>query len=305
MKNWTIAKLANQKGKVFIITGANSGLGYTAAKELASKGAIIVMAVRSLENGKAAKIEILKEVPSADIAVMQLDLADLDSVRKFSEAFRVAYDRLDVLINNAGIMMPNDRMLSEQGFELQLATNHFGHFVLASELMPLLEATAGSRVVTVSSIATKMKVAKIYFDDLQFEKRYEKMPSYSQSKLANIMFALELNKKLQESSSKVISVAAHPGYTATNLQQHMGLLGTIMNALMAQKQEMGVLPILRAATAPEVKGGDYFGPTKMGEYRGYPELVTPPELALDAGERQKLWALTEVLTAEQFRLGRE
>lgn len=303
MSKWTINNLTNQQGKVFLITGANSGIGLTATRELAKKGATVVMAVRSLDKGEAAKASVIQAIPSAEVSVMHLDLADLDSVRQFTEAFKAKYDQLDVLINNAGIMMPNERIVSKQGFEIQLATNHFGHFVLTNELLPLLESTKGSRVVTVSSIATKMKVAKIYFDDLQFEKAYEKMPSYAQSKLANIMFSLELHAMLEKANSEVVAVAAHPGYTATNLQKHMGLLGTIMNILMAQKQEMGVLPILRAATAPDVRGGDYFGPTKMGEYRGFPERVTPPELANDTKARKKLWDITESLTQTPFQLG--
>ena len=302
MSNWTLDNLLDQHGKTFVITGANSGIGFTATRALAKKGATVVMAVRSVEKGQKALKTILAERPHARLEVMHLDLSDLASVKLFSETFKAKYSSLDVLINNAGIMMPNERKTSRQGFEIQLATNHFGHFVLAKMLMPVLEAAPASRIVTVSSIASKMKSAKIYFDDLQFEKHYQKMPSYAQSKLANIMFALQLNDMLRKAHSKVISVAAHPGYTATNLQQHMGLLGKIMNALMAQKQEAGVLPILRAATAHDVEGGHYYGPSKMGEYRGWPVLVSPPDAALDNSIRRKLWEETERLTQTPFQV---
>ncbi|TDF41376.1 SDR family NAD(P)-dependent oxidoreductase [Alteromonadaceae bacterium M269] len=302
MSQWKITNLERQDDKVFLITGANSGIGFTTAKELLRKGATVILAVRNRQKGVEAVSKLKGDILQAKVSMLELDLADLDSVRQFSQNFKANHDRLDVLINNAGIMMPNDYMVSKQGFEIQLATNHFGHFVLTKSLMPLLESTSDSRVVTVSSIATKMKDADIYFDDLQFKKKYVKMASYAQSKLANTMFALELSDRLKESGSHVKSVAAHPGYTATNLQQHMGLLGTIMNALLAQKQEMGALPTLRAATAKQVKGGDYFGPTKMAEYRGYPELVTPPQLALDKKACEKLWTVTEELTKETFSL---
>jgi NAD(P)-dependent dehydrogenase (short-subunit alcohol dehydrogenase family) len=303
MTDWTIEDMPDQSGKTILITGANSGIGLGAAKELARKGAKVVLAVRDTNKGRSALSEIREVAPMAEIDVMQLDLADLDSVRAFATNFKEKYEQLHVLINNAGIMIPKQRMNSKQGYEIQFATNHLGHFLLTGELLELLERTPNARIVTLSSVVTKMKAADIYFDDLQFEKKYDKMAAYCQSKLANLMFTVELQKKLADAGSSTLSVAAHPGFTATNLQKHMGILGVISNFLIAQKLDMGILPTLRAATDPDVQGGEYYGPLKMGEYRGYPELNKLPARTTDTSAMANLWEVSENLTHTKFAPG--
>lgn len=299
-KNWSTANIPSLEGKVFLVTGANSGLGFGTSKELARKGAKVVMTARNLSKGEAAIAEIKKEIPNANLELIQLDLADLEQVKVFVKKFKSKFNQLDVLINNAGVMMPNDRFETKQGFEGQFGTNHLGHFVLTEGLMEVLEATPHARVVVLSSLVAKMGKAAIYWDDVQFEKSYDKMATYAQSKLANMMFAAELNQKLIETNSSVTCVMAHPGYTATNLQQHMGITGTIMNFLFAQKMEMGILPTLRAATDPNVKGGEYYGPRNMGNWRGYPVLNEPNPIANNRQETKRLWELSEVLTKVRF-----
>lgn len=294
-KNWTTANIPSLKGKTFLITGANSGLGFGATKELAKKGAKVIMTSRNLAKGNAALTKIKSEISDADLELMQLDLADINNVKEFSTNFKSRYQKLDVLINNAGVMMPVNRFETAQGFEGQFGTNHIGHFVLVNELLDLIESTPNSRIVVLSSLVAKMSKAAIYWDDLQFEKSYDKMASYAQSKLANMMFAAELDKRLREKNSTTICLMAHPGYTATNLQQHMGLQGKIMNFLMAQKVEMGILPTLRAATSPNVKGGEYYGPAKMGNWRGYPVINEPNTITNNRVATKRLWQLSETL----------
>ncbi len=299
-KNWTTDNIPNQKGKTFLVTGANSGLGLGTSKVLASKGAKVIMTARSMNKGHQAIAEMKKEVPNADVTLMQLDLADLSNVKQFTARFKAEYSKLDVLINNAGVMMPNERLETKQGFEGQFGTNHLGHFVLTHGLLEVLENIPGSRIVVLSSLVAKMKKADIYWNDLQFEKSYDKMASYAQSKLANMMFAAELNQKLRTKGSSAMCLMAHPGYTATNLQQHMGLQGRIMNALLAQKIDMGILPTLRAATDPDAKGGEYYGPEKMGNWRGYPVLNEPNPVANERKATQKLWSISERLTETTY-----
>lgn len=299
-KKWNTNDIASQEGKIFLVTGANSGLGLGTTKVLAEKGAEIVMAARNIEKGKKALAEVKQVAPRAKVSLMQLDLADLDSVAQFAEEFKAKYQQLDVLINNAGVMMPNERLTTKQGFEIQFGTNHMGHFVLTQQLLPLLEKTPNARIVTLSSLVAKMRKSNIYWDDLQWEKSYDKMGAYAQSKLSNLMFALELDQRLKAVNSPVMSLAAHPGYTATNLQQHMGLTGKVMNFLLAQKLEMGILPTLRAATDPNAKGGEYYGPLKWQEMRGYPALNEPPALALDKQSRTKLWDISEKYAQTTF-----
>ncbi len=292
---WNTANMPSQLGKTFLITGANSGLGFGTSKELAKKGAKVIMTARNLKKGDAAMTAIKKEVANADLTLMQLDLADLNSVEQFASAFKRDFQTLDVLINNAGVMMPNNRQVTKQGFELQFGTNHIGHFVLTNYLLPILERTPKSRIVTLSSLVAKMSKADIYWNDLQWEQSYDKMAAYAQSKLANMMFGMELHHRLQSRNSQTISVLAHPGYTATNLQNNMGLQGKIMNFLFAQKLEMGILPTLRAATALEVKGGEYYGPAKMGNWRGYPVINVLNPTAFERPITQRLWRITEEL----------
>ncbi|KXX66903.1 oxidoreductase [Flammeovirga sp. SJP92] len=300
MSNWTVDNMPSQKGKTFLVTGANSGLGFGTSVALAKKGAKVIMTARDLSKGTKAMFDLKKEAPTADVELMQLDLADLNQVKAFANAFKEKYQQLDVLINNAGVMMPAKRDETKQGFEIQFGTNHLGHFVLTNELLEILEKTPDSRIVVLSSLVAKMNKADIYWDDLHFEKSYDKMASYAQSKLANMLFAAELDRRLKKQRSAITCIMAHPGYTATNLQQHMGWAGRILNFLMAQKVEMGILPTLRAATDPNAKGGEYYGPAKMGNYRGYPVLNEPNKMVDDNGANQKLWQLSEQLTNTNF-----
>ncbi|WP_448554851.1 oxidoreductase [Thalassotalea montiporae] len=295
---WTTSNMPSQVGKHFLITGANSGIGLQAAKELAIKGAEVTLAVRNLAKGEAAIKSIRQSEPNAQLQLVQLDLSDLHSVADCVTQLNQAGKTIDVLINNAGVMQFDRREESTQGFELMWATNHLGHFALTLGLLTLLEQAAEPRVVTISSLAAKFKSANIYYQDLNFEQKHDKMAAYAQSKLANVMFAVELQSRLAESHSKIISVAAHPGYTATNLQQYMGLSGVIMNALFAQKVEMGALPTLRAATDTNLKGGEYIGPMKMSNYRGYPDTNSLPTAATQQSQRKKLWQVTEQILTQ-------
>jgi NAD(P)-dependent dehydrogenase (short-subunit alcohol dehydrogenase family) len=301
-QKWTEANIASQQGKTILITGANSGLGLRAATVLSEKGANVIMAVRNLAKGKEAIAKIKREVPNAKVELMQLDLADFNSIRKFSEEFHEKKSQLNVLINNAGLMIPPTREVTKQNFEIQFGTNHLGHFLLTGLLLDILKKTPNSRICVQSSIVHKMASQKpeIHFDDLNWEKSYNKYYAYSQSKLANLLFAYELDRKLKTNNIGVIVTAAHPGYTKTNLQDRAGLFVTaIMNNLVAQKLEMGTLPILRAATEENLSGSEYFGPTKgfiMRDSRGYPELVKSSDKSYDKERARKLWEVSEKFT---------
>ena len=297
---WTSKNIPDQTGKTFLITGANSGIGLETAKVLASKGANVILAIRNLKKGQQAKQAILDAVPNASISLTELDLSDLNSVKRCVNSLIEQGNPIDVLINNAGVMQFDRREESAQGYELMWATNHLGHFAFTAGVLPLLEKAEKPRIVTLSSMVAKFKEADIYYQDLNFENKYDKMAAYAQSKLANLMVATELQQRLQKSGSKIISVAAHPGYTATNLQQHMGLAGVIMNALLAQKIPMGALPTLMAATEEKLAGGEYIGPARMGNWRGYPGENTLPEAAKDSRQRQQLWQTTENILALSF-----
>ena len=297
---WDQQQVNDQAGKRFLITGSNSGIGYEAAKVLAGKGAEVIMAVRNQEKGRLAIESIMKQHPKAQLRQVELDLSDLNSVTRCVDTLIAERKPLDVLINNAGVMMLEKHTTSAQGHEMQWATNHLGHFALSSGLMPLLQMSTQARIVTLSSVIAKMRMAKIYYEDINFEKSYDKMATYAQSKLANAMFAMELHRRLQQLGSSIISVAAHPGYTATNLQQHMGLLGVVLNALFAQKMAMGALPTLQAATDSSLHGGTYIGPMSMANYRGYPGINSWPDAANDAQQCQRLWQTTESILGRPF-----
>lgn len=303
--NWTKENIPSQQGKTIIITGATSGIGLEAAKVLSEKGAKIILPVRNLEKGKLAVEQIQQRFKSADITLMNLDISDLDSVRRFAAEFLKKYRQLDLLLNNAGIMWTPQRETSKQGQELQFATNHLGHFLLTGLLMPLLKATPNSRVITQSSILHKKGQGQnfeptIYFDDLNFSKSFDTKKAYAQSKLANLLFTYELDRRLKAAKINSIAVASHPGYTATNLQKGLGWMMKVMNVLVAQKVTMGVLPILRAATEPNLKGAEYFGPTKMSEMKGFPELVSSSDTSHDETLAKKLWEVSERLTNHQY-----
>lgn len=301
VQKWTEANIASQQGKTILITGANSGLGLQAATVLSGKDANIIIAVRNLQKGQEAINDIKGKFPNARMELMQLDLADFNSIRKFSEEFHQKYSQLNILINNAGIMTPPTREVTKQNFEVQFGTNHLGHFLLTGLLLDILKKTPNSRIAVQSSVVHKMENQKpeIHFDDLNWEKTYNKYYAYSQSKLANLLFAYELDRKLKANKIDVVVTAAHPGYTKTNLQNRSGFIVTaIMNNLAAQKVEIGTLPILRAATEENLKGSEYFGPTKwsaFSEARGYPELVKSSDKSYDKERARKLWEVSEKL----------
>jgi len=296
MSNWTIDNIPSQKGKIVLITGANSGTGFGASKALAKKGSKVIMAVRNLEKGKVAAVKIKNEIPNADIELIELDLADLNSVDQFSVKFINKYPQLDILINNAGIAIPNGRTETKQGFESHFGTNHLGHFALTGKLLSLLSITKNSRVVTVGSFVPKQSKSKIRWEDWQYKFDFDGMKAYGQSKLANIMFALELQEKLSASNSSTISVLANPGFTKSGMQKDMNFVAKLMTLFFSQSVDMGILSILRAATDENVRGGEFYGPLHMKEMRGYPELTQAPQEAMIDSEREKLWKLSEQLT---------
>jgi NAD(P)-dependent dehydrogenase (short-subunit alcohol dehydrogenase family) len=296
-QQWTAENIPDQSGKVAIVTGANSGIGYETALALARKGATVVMACRDLSKANPAADALRAMQPSGTVEVMELDLGDLESVRQFAADYRERYDRLDLLINNAGIMMPPYGKTA-QGFETQIGVNHLGHFALTGWLLDLLLQTPGSRVVTVSS--TSHRFGEIDFEDLHWEnKDYRRNAAYGQSKLANLLFTYELQRRLTATGKETLATAAHPGWTATNLQAHAGLF-RFLNPFFAQKPPMGSLPTLYAATAPDVNGGDYFGPDGFMEARGYPKEVRSNDRSYDEAVAARFWEVSEELTDVRF-----
>ncbi|KAA9030004.1 oxidoreductase [Niallia endozanthoxylica] len=288
-------------GKTAIITGANSGIGFEAAKDFAQKGARVVMAVRNEDKGKSARKMILLEHPKAQVEVMRIDMADLKSIQDFTDAVKGQLDSVDFLINNAGVMMP-PYSKTKDGFELQFGSNHLGHFALTGHLLSLLKNTLDSRVVTVSSLAHKG--SKIMFDNLDGSKGYKKYPFYGQSKLANLMFAKELDKRLKQNDLETISLACHPGISSTNLfkfgKKDAPTFLKNAAAKLLQPAEMGALPTIYAATHPSLKGGEYIGPDGKGRRKGYPSLDTPHSVANDDAVMKKLWEVSEKLTGVVF-----
>jgi len=298
-QKWDSNNVPDQKERVAIVTGSSSGIGYETAHVLASKNATVIIAVRNLEKGNAAADKIRSEHKNADVKVMELDLANLESVRNFGSVFKGNYIRLDLLINNAGVMMPPYSKTAD-GFELQFGTNHFGHFTLTGLLIDLILKTENSRIVNVSSAAHKS--GKIDFSDLNWEKRkYKKMQSYGDSKIANLYFSYELQRRLNRAGSNTIAVASHPGWTATELQRHVGFVN-FLNRFFAQDIEMGALPTLYAATALDVKSGDYYGPSGWQEMKGYPKKIGSNELSHDTEIAEKLWAVSEEITGIRYTL---
>ncbi len=287
-------------GKAIIVTGGNSGLGYESVKAFAAKGAWVVLASRSAEKGEEAKSDILKTVPDGKITVMELDLGDLESVKSFAADYRKNHQKLDVLLNNAGIMM-TPYFTTKDGFEGQFGINHLGHFALTGLLMDMLLATPGSRIVNVSSGAHKN--GTMDFDNLQWEngKDYKPMKAYGRSKLSNLLFTYELQRKLEAAGKATIAAAAHPGIATTNLARHLEgkFLFKILTPLfktMAQDQAMGALPQIRASADPEVKGGQYYGPDGKGERKGYPVVVPSNEASHNLQDAARLWEESEKLT---------
>jgi NAD(P)-dependent dehydrogenase (short-subunit alcohol dehydrogenase family) len=297
MARWTFDDIPDQSGRVAIVTGANTGIGLETARMLAQKGARVVLACRSREKGEAAALRIAEERPRGVATFAPLDLSDLDSVAAFAGSITAAHARLDLLVNNAGVMVP-PLGRTKQGFELQFGTNHLGHFALAARLLPLLERTARARIVVVSS--TAQNLGRIDFDDLNWERRsYSAWPAYGQSKLANMMFALELRRRLARAGSELRVTAAHPGWTATDLQRTSGIV-RLLNPLFAMKPHDGALPTLRAATDASAESGSYWGPSRFGEMNGPPDRARIAERAKDETVAKRLWDDSEKLTGVAF-----
>lgn len=294
---WNTNNIADQSNKVVIITGATSGLGKEASKILAGKNARVIMAVRNTEKGESVAAEFKKALPNAKIDIRKLDLSHLGSVQSFAEGIMASYDRLDILINNAGVMMcPFSK--TEDGFEIQMGTNHLGHFALTGLLMPLLKKTKASRIVATSSIAHRQ--GDINFEDINWgERKYITGKAYGDSKLANLYFAYELSRKLQNDQNAPTVTAAHPGWTSTDLQRH-SLMFKILNPIFSQNVANGVLPTLRAATDEQAKPGDYFGPSGFLEMKGSPTLVKSTEMSHNESNAKQLWELSEKMTGIQF-----
>lgn len=299
---WTTAEIPDQRGRVAVITGANAGLGFATAAVLAAKGAHVVMAIRNLDKGKQAAAKITANTPDADIALQRLDLSSLDSVRTAAEELRAAYRRIDLLFNNAGVML-TPRQKTVDGFELQFGTNHLGHFALTGLLLDLMLDVEESRVVVISSPMHKIW-ASIRFDDLQWERRYNRVAAYSQSKLANLLFAYQLHRRLHEARVKTLAVAAHPGGTYSqqvhDSPQPLRPLVRLIGPRLMQPPHISALSPLRAATARDVCGGEYYGPDGWGEVRGYPVRISSSALSRDEAVQRRLWRVSEELTGVSY-----
>lgn len=299
---WTAADVADQRGRVVLITGANSGIGFETATVLAGKGAHVVLAVRDPAKGRQSAAAINDRYPGADVAVQRLDLASLDSVRNAVEELKAAHPRIDLLINNAGVAMP-PRDTTADGFELQFGTNHLGPFALTGLLLDHLLPVQGSRVVTISSQGHRVGAA-IDFDNLHGEHRYDRSLAYTRSKLANLLFTYELQRRLASGGAATIAVAAHPGGSRTGLMRNAprGIRAgvALVSPLIFQSAAMGALPTLRAATDPTVRGGEYYGPRGLGEQRGYPKCVQSSAQSHDRDLQQRLWAVSEELTGVTY-----
>ncbi|WP_339864704.1 oxidoreductase [uncultured Algoriphagus sp.] len=303
MENFSLESISSQKGKVALVTGANIGLGFETALALAKKEATVILACRSLPKAQEAMNSILKKVPNADLEIILIDLMSLESVEAFAKEVSKKYERLDFIIANAGIMMPPFQKTKE-GFESQIGVNYLAHFLLVNLLFPILSKTKDSRVVMLSSLAHTH--AKIDFDNLNAEKSYSTWKAYGQSKLACLMFTYELQRRIDKSGLSVKSVAAHPGFSGTNLGHLLPSIGaslfTPFASLIGQSARAGALPTLRAALDPEVKGGEYFGPSGFREVKGKPVQVYSSYRSHDLLVASKLWAASEKLTGQEFTL---
>ena len=295
---WAGGDVPGQQGRLAVVTGANTGLGFETARVLAARGASVVLAVRDTGKGKAAAARIAGAAPGAAVTVQPLDLASLESVRAAAGALRARHPAIDLLVNNAGVMFP-PRQTTRDGFELQLGTNHLGHFALTGLLLPQLLPVPGSRVVTLSSLAHRLR-ARINLDDLQSQRSYRRVAAYSQSKLANLMFTYELQRRLSAAATTTIAVAAHPGLASTELTRHSSAASAALARLISQTPAMGALPTLRAATDPGVLGGQYYGPGRLFGARGYPEPAQSSRQSHDTAIQRRLWTVSEQLTGITF-----
>lgn len=308
MAKWTLADMPDMKGKTAVVTGANSGLGLETSRALAGKGARVIMCCRSEAKADAAMTDIRAKLPNAQLEFVALDLANLASVKQAAAEIAQKAPSLDLLINNAGVMgLP--LMHTADGFEMLFGTNHLGHFAFTAQILPLLEKAPAARVVSLASVAHKQ--GQLPLDDLNFERRsYSKAKAYAQSKLANLSFALELDRRLRSSNSSVISVAAHPGYSATNVfyarDAEVSTLRSIWNflagfgAYFALSAAQGSLPTLYAASMDDVQGGDYYGPDGLVEFWGYPTKVKPTARAQDTELGRGLWEKSVAMTGIEF-----
>jgi NAD(P)-dependent dehydrogenase (short-subunit alcohol dehydrogenase family) len=301
---WTSVDIPDLMGKIVIVTGANSGIGYEAAREFTRKGAEVIVASRDPIKAGRAILNIKEEIPGAKLEFIEINLANLESIRKFAEEFKSNYDKLDILLNNAGIMlMPFGKTVD--GFENTVGTNHLGHFALTGLLMDRLSITPGARVVNVASNAHY--AGEMDFNNLLFENKlgYTPMKAYSRSKLANLLFTYELQRRFQSKGYDVIAVAAHPGISATSLANHLflNLISWLIQPVMKlvfQSSAMGALPSLRAAVDPEALGGQYYGPDGKGEKSGYPIVVSSNEASRDLQDAKTLWLMSEQLTGISY-----
>ena len=304
---WTAADVADQSGRTAVVTGASSGLGLETAVVLAGRGATVVLACRDLARAERAAARIRADTGRADLQVVRLDLASLASVREAAEEIRSRHSRLDLLILNAGVMQVPDQR-TEDGFELTLASNHLGHFALTGLLLDRLLATAGSRIVTVSSIAHRR--GRIRFDDLQSDESYDASAAYAQSKLANLLFAYELDRRFENAGAGVTSLAAHPGNARTGLWHtsssfERALISPrlrVLNFWLVQSAEAGALPTLRAAADPSAEGGDYYGPAGPFQFAGHPVRVDSSARSHDAAAQRRLWDVSEQLTGVYYEI---
>jgi NAD(P)-dependent dehydrogenase (short-subunit alcohol dehydrogenase family) len=304
MPDWTIDSIPDQTGRIAVITGASSGIGEEAARALAARGAEVVLAVRDQARGDATRAGILARTPGARVSVSLLNLADLSSVRAFAERVAESLPRIDIMLNNAGLGLQSARATTIDGFERQFGTNHLGHFALTGLLIPTLLRAPSPRVVTIASIAHKR--GSIDFADLQGERHYTGRKAYGQSKLANLLFAFELDKRARAAGSRLTSVAAHPGVATTGFVAATGMprpivtLSNLAIALLFQDAVHGALPGLYAATMPDVQGGEYWGPDGIMEARGMPARAKPAKQALDQAVWQRLWSVSEALTGVAY-----
>jgi NAD(P)-dependent dehydrogenase (short-subunit alcohol dehydrogenase family) len=300
---WTEAEVPDQSGRTAVITGGNSGIGFEAARMLAGRGARLILGCRDQGRAHDAVTRIRAAAPGADVRVVPLDLASLESVRVAAGQIRSACEGIDLLINNAGVMMPPYGRTAD-GFELQFGINHLGHFALTGLLIDRLAALPGARVVTVSS--NGHAGGQINFDDLQSERRYRRVAGYGQSKLANLMFTYELQRRLDSAGSPAIAVAAQPGLTRTDLARYLSRVMTAFYVLverpLAQRAAIGALGALRAATDPAVHGGEYYGPVRWRGERGYPERISSSERSHDEGAQRRLWQESERLTGVRYAI---
>ncbi len=302
MEPFSLERISSQKGGVAIVTGANTGLGFETARALAAKEMKVIMACKSRERAQKAKQVILEKVPAADLEIIFIDLSSLASVRNFAEQFLARYNRLDLLVNNAGIMVP-PYSKTEDGFESQMGVNYFGHFLLTGLLLETITKTPGSRIVSLSSIAHKK--GYINFNDLHWDKKYSAMAAYRQSKLACLIYSYELQRRMENAGLKTLSVAAHPGVSITDLVRHIPKWLNILFPLVSlftHSPDKGAMPTLYAALGEDVKGGEYFGPQGRSEWTGEPGRVSSTPLSHDRELAKQLWTVSEELTGIRYAI---